>query len=150
MSDATTPCRRHPSPSSSRSGHRLAVLDDQQHAVLRMLAHGHSVVDVALVLDLPPRDVVQRKYQIMTLLELDDDRQLVAFAAARGLLARPAAAPPRRPTRAPASRSPGRRRRTPGGLETWLTRERLPAAPVDEDAPTVEFHRSERPSPLDP
>lgn len=134
MTDASAPTQRRASSSSTPSGHPLAMLDDQQYAVLRMLAHGHSVEDIAFVLDLAPRDVVQLKYQVMALLELDDARELVAFATAAGLLTRPTVAPSRRSSRSATSR--------------WFGRRRRPT--VDEDAPTVEYRRSERPFPLEP
>ncbi|MCA9655743.1 MAG: helix-turn-helix transcriptional regulator [Myxococcales bacterium] len=113
-------------------------LDPQQDAVLRMLGLGHSIEDIALVLDIRPRDVVMHKYRIMELLELRNDSGLLAFAVSRGLL--PSSPGPAMTKEGPRQRAP--RRTLSYRLHSWLQRSPRIRAHVDEDAPTAEFHRS--------
>jgi DNA-binding NarL/FixJ family response regulator len=72
-------------PLRSRSAACLASLTHQQLEVLRHLARGDSVKDVAQKVDLSPRSVEGLKYRIMQQLDLHDRVALARFAIREGL-----------------------------------------------------------------
>jgi DNA-binding NarL/FixJ family response regulator len=72
-------------PPRSRSAACLASLTHQQLEVLRHLARGDSVKEVAQKVALTPRSVEGLKYRIMQQLDLNDRVALARFAIREGL-----------------------------------------------------------------
>jgi DNA-binding NarL/FixJ family response regulator len=63
------------------------VLTPRQREVLRLLAEGRRVKEIAGTLGLSVRTVENHKYEIMHLLELESTVDLVKFAIRRGIIA---------------------------------------------------------------
>jgi len=74
-----------PSAVRSRSAVCLSALTHQQLEVLRHLARGDSVKEVAQKVDLSPRSIEGLKYRIMQQLGLHDRVALARFAIRKGL-----------------------------------------------------------------
>jgi DNA-binding NarL/FixJ family response regulator len=62
------------------------TLTGRQREVLRLLAEGRRVKEIALQLGLSVRTVETHKYEIMHALEIDNTADLVRFAIRRGLV----------------------------------------------------------------
>ncbi len=63
-----------------------AKLTTRQREVLQLLAEGHSMKEVATILDLSPRTVAFHKYRIMEALGLKTNANLVQFAIKHGII----------------------------------------------------------------
>ena len=62
------------------------ALTPRQREILRLLAEGHRVKQIAAELDLSVRTVETHKYEIMHLLEIDNTVDLVKFAIRQGIV----------------------------------------------------------------
>jgi two-component system, NarL family, response regulator NreC len=62
------------------------ALTSRQREVLRLLAEGHRVKEIAVQLGLSVRTVETHKYEIMHLLEIDNTVNLVKFAIRQGIV----------------------------------------------------------------
>jgi DNA-binding NarL/FixJ family response regulator len=62
------------------------ALTGRQREVLRLLAEGRRVKEIAVQLGLSVRTVETHKYEIMHALEIDNTADLVRFAIRRGLV----------------------------------------------------------------
>jgi len=62
------------------------ALSPRQREVLRLLAEGHRVKEIAGELGLSVRTVETHKYEIMHLLGIDNTVELVKFAIRQGLV----------------------------------------------------------------
>ena len=62
------------------------ALTSRQREVLRLLAEGRRVKEIAVQLGLSVRTVETHKYEIMHVLEIDNTAELVRFAIRRGLV----------------------------------------------------------------
>lgn len=62
------------------------TLTPRQREVLRLLAEGHRVKEIATTLGLSVRTVETHKYEIMHLLEIDNTVDLVKFAIRQGIV----------------------------------------------------------------
>jgi two-component system, NarL family, response regulator NreC len=62
------------------------ALTPRQREILRLLAEGHRVKQIAAELDLSARTVEAHKYEIMHLLEIDNTVDLVKFAIRQGIV----------------------------------------------------------------
>jgi DNA-binding NarL/FixJ family response regulator len=60
--------------------HRLKKLSPRQRDVLRLLAEGHSMKDVAARLGIEPRTVAFHKYQMMQQLDVKTSAELIQYA----------------------------------------------------------------------
>lgn len=69
----------------TRSGSCLSALTHQQLEIVRHLARGDSVKEVAVKLDISPRSIEGLKYRIMQQLGLHDRVSLARFAIREGL-----------------------------------------------------------------
>ncbi|QDT39002.1 response regulator transcription factor [Stratiformator vulcanicus] len=69
-----------------RSPSQLASLTNRQLEVLRLLAHGQSVKEVARGLHLSEKSVDSHKYRIMSKLNIHDRVELARFAIREGLV----------------------------------------------------------------
>jgi DNA-binding NarL/FixJ family response regulator len=65
---------------------RDQTLTDRQRTVLRMLAEGKSMKEVASALDLTVRTVAFHKYRMMHMLQIKSSAELVRFAVARQIV----------------------------------------------------------------
>lgn len=65
---------------SSRAEDAARQLTSRQREVLQLLAEGHSMKEVAQVLNVAPRTVAFHKYRIMQQLNINSTAQLVQFA----------------------------------------------------------------------
>ncbi len=63
-----------------------AKLTTRQREVLQLLAEGHSMKEVANILDLSPRTIAFHKYRIMEALGLKTNADLVQFAIKHGFV----------------------------------------------------------------
>ena len=63
-----------------------AKLTTRQREVLQLLAEGHSMKEVANILDLSPRTIAFHKYRIMEELSLKTNADLVQFAIKHGFV----------------------------------------------------------------
>ena len=63
-----------------------AKLTMRQREVLQLLAEGHSMKEVANILDLSPRTIAFHKYRIMKALSLKTNADLVQFAIKHGII----------------------------------------------------------------
>jgi len=63
-----------------------AKLTTRQREVLQLLAEGHSMKEVANILDLSPRTIAFHKYRIMEALSLKTNADLVQFAIKHGII----------------------------------------------------------------
>ncbi|MCH7777586.1 MAG: response regulator transcription factor, partial [Gemmatimonadetes bacterium] len=63
-----------------------AKLTTRQREVLQLLAEGHSMKEVANILDLSPRTIAFHKYRIMEALGLKTNADLVQFAIKHGII----------------------------------------------------------------
>jgi len=63
-----------------------AKLTTRQREVLQLLAEGHSMKEVANILDLSPRTIAFHKYRIMEALSLKTNADLVQFAIKHGFV----------------------------------------------------------------
>ncbi|HET9834477.1 MAG TPA: response regulator transcription factor [Vicinamibacterales bacterium] len=61
-------------------------LTSRQQEILRLLASGKSIKEVAASLDLTPRTVASQKYRIMRKLHLSTSAELVRFAVEQRLV----------------------------------------------------------------
>jgi len=68
-----------------RSRARLVTVCEQRE-VLQLLAEGHSMKEVANILDLSPRTIAFHKYRIMEELGLKTNANLVQFAIKHGVI----------------------------------------------------------------
>ncbi len=72
------------------NGHQPGVasvkLTSRQREVLQLLAEGHSMKEVATILDLSPRTIAFHKYRIMEELGLKTNANLVQFAIKHGVI----------------------------------------------------------------
>jgi DNA-binding CsgD family transcriptional regulator len=75
---------------SLANGHQPGVasvkLTSRQREVLQLLAEGHSMKEVANILDLSPRTIAFHKYRIMEELGLKTNANLVQFAIKHGVI----------------------------------------------------------------
>ncbi len=58
----------------------------RQREVLQLLAEGHSMKEMANMMDLSPRTIAFHKYRIMTALRLKTNAELVRFAIKNGIV----------------------------------------------------------------
>ena len=63
-----------------------AKLTTRQREVLQLLAEGHTMKEVANILDLSPRTIAFHKYRIMKALSLKTNADLVQFAIKHGII----------------------------------------------------------------
>jgi DNA-binding NarL/FixJ family response regulator len=61
-------------------------LTSRQREVLRLLAEGNSMKQVAAVLNLTPRTVAFHKYQMMTQLKIKSTAELIRYAVRHGIV----------------------------------------------------------------
>jgi DNA-binding NarL/FixJ family response regulator len=73
-----------------------AKLTVRQREVLRLIADGRTMKEVATILGLSPRTVETHKYQVMEALGLGTTAELVRYAVAHGLATPPPDPPPSR------------------------------------------------------
>lgn len=79
------PSERHRQFSTDRS---TPGLTPRQVEVLGLLAEGHSMKEVAAILDVTPRTVAFHKYKMMGQLNVGTTAELVQFAVAHGVVSR--------------------------------------------------------------
>jgi two-component system, NarL family, response regulator NreC len=70
----------------SSEQHEASALTPREVEVLRLIALGHTSVEIALKLHLSPRTVETHRAHIHKKLELSTRAQLVGYALRRGLL----------------------------------------------------------------
>jgi DNA-binding NarL/FixJ family response regulator len=73
-----------------------AKLTPRQREVLRLIADGRTMKEVAAILGLSPRTVETHKYQVMEALGLGTTAELVRYALEHGLATPPSDRPPNR------------------------------------------------------
>jgi DNA-binding NarL/FixJ family response regulator len=73
-----------------------AKLTLRQREVLRLIAAGRTMKEVAAILGLSPRTVETHKYQVMEVLGLGTTAELVRYALEHGLATPPPDPPPNR------------------------------------------------------
>jgi DNA-binding NarL/FixJ family response regulator len=61
-------------------------LTSRQREVLQLLAEGHSMKEVAAILNVAPRTVAAHKYQLMHQLKLKSTAELIQFAVKHGIV----------------------------------------------------------------
>lgn len=71
---------------SHDAGERHVELTQRQREVLQLLAEGHSMKEVAGILDVTPRTVAFHKYRMMAQLQISSTAQLIQFAIRRHLV----------------------------------------------------------------
>ena len=62
------------------------VLTVRQEEVLRFLAEGYSMKEIAAALHITPRTVAFHKYKMMEVLAVETSAELIRYAIARGLV----------------------------------------------------------------
>jgi DNA-binding NarL/FixJ family response regulator len=78
----------HVRPPATTDDRLVPGLTPRQLEVLRLLAGGHSMKEVASILDVTPRTVAFHKYKMMDQLHVETTAELVQFAVRHGVVSR--------------------------------------------------------------
>jgi len=73
-------------PAEPAETHKIGVLTPRQQQVLRLLAEGRSLKEIASIIDVSARTVEFHKYELMRRLAVRSNAELMALAARHGLI----------------------------------------------------------------
>jgi DNA-binding CsgD family transcriptional regulator len=72
--------------SSARNHSRVVTLTERQRDVVRLLARGNTMKEIAAALDMSSRTVAFHKYRVMEKLKMRGNAELVRFAVKHSLV----------------------------------------------------------------